>query len=261
MSPQQFEAQVNQVGVEHIGLAVIADAREAPLEVRAPNFRAVHADFSRKPQQGCDVVQAGAPPPLETRENIHQIHVPPMEPAQVVAESETMIGIAHFPVACGGHAVQETAVVQHRQIESGAVPGNQVRREFVQAVEEALDQYLLRRRLIAEAPQLQRIPGAHDHGDGDDAVLLVRKKFAAGFLAALGEHDLRHLFIGQIMQIVQTAPKIRIGHGLDIEDQGVHAGTRRMSTATATTRPASSVRVTWPSPIPKPSRTLAPRAE
>ena len=92
-------------------------------------------------------------------------------------------------------------------------------------------------------------------------MLLVRKKFAAGFLAALGEHDLRHLFIGQIMQIIQTPPKIRIGHGLDVEHQGVHAGARRMSTATATTRPASSVRVTWPSPIPKPSRTLAPRAE
>ena len=92
-------------------------------------------------------------------------------------------------------------------------------------------------------------------------MLLVRQEFAAGFLAALGEHDLRHVLVGQIMQIVKAPAEIGIRHGFDVEHQGVHAASRRMRMATATTKPASSVKVTWPSPIPRPSRTLAPRSE
>src|SRR6202043_2336671 len=199
--------------------------------------------------------------PLEARQDVHQIHMPPMKPAQVIAESEAMIGVARFPVTRGGYAMQETSIVQHRQVEPGPVPGNQVRREFVQPVEESLDQYLLRGAVVADAPHFQGVSGAQHHGDRHHAVLLVREKFAAGFLAALGEHDLRHLLIGQVVQAVKTPAKIGVGNRLDVEHQGIHAGTRRMRTATATTRPASSVKVTWPSPMPRPSRTLAPRAE
>src|SRR3984957_2752393 len=184
-----------------------------------------------------------------------------MESAQVIAESEAVVRIAHLPVARRRHAVQQASIVQHRQVEARAVPGHQVRRELVQAVEEPLDQDLLRRGLIAQAPQFQSISGTHRHRDRDDAMLFVREKFAAGFLAALGEHDLRHLLIRQIVQIIKPPAEFGIRNGLDVEDQGVHAAARRISTATATTRPASSVKVTWPSPMPSPSRTLAPRAE
>ena len=38
-------------------------------------------------------------------------------------------------------------------------------------------------------------------------------------------------------------------------------GAARISTATATTRPASSVSVTWPSPMPRRRRTASPRSE
>src|SRR5712672_9834 len=62
-----------------------------------------------------------------------------MKSAQVIAESEAVIGIARLPVARGGYAVQEAAIVQHGQIEPGAVPRDQVRRELVQAVEESLE--------------------------------------------------------------------------------------------------------------------------
>ena len=57
------------------------------------------------------------------------------------------------------------------------------------------------------------------------------------------------------------ADDYQLGHGLDIEHQSIHAAGRRMSTATATIKPASSVSVTCPSPMPSSSRTLAPRAE
>src|ERR1700730_4464345 len=97
-----------------------------------------------------------------------------MKSAQVIAESEAMIGIARFPLARSGYAVQETSIVQHRQVEPGAVPGNQVRRELVQPVAESLAQYLRGRCLVADAPHLQRISRTHHHRDRDDAVLLVR---------------------------------------------------------------------------------------
>src|SRR5260370_41890114 len=98
-----------------------------------------------------------------------------MKSAQVIAESEAMIGIDRFPVTRGGYAVQETSIVQHRQGEPGAVPGNQVRRELVQPVEESLDQYLLGRCLVADAPHLERISRTHPREDRDSAVLLLRQ--------------------------------------------------------------------------------------
>ena len=206
----------------------------------------------------CEARPAAA---LEARQNVHQIHVPPMKAAQVIAVPEALIGVPHFPIAGGGHAVQQTAIVQHRQIEARAVPGHQVRRVLVQPVEKSLDQILLRGGLIAEAPHLQRFPGAHDHGDRDDALLFVREKFAAGLLPALGEHDLRHVLIGQIVQAVQPPAQIRVRAPSRCRTPGYSSCARRMSMATATTSPASSVKVTWPSPIPRPSRTLAPRSE
>src|ERR1700719_1923801 len=184
-----------------------------------------------------------------------------MKAAQIVAVSEALVGVSHLPVAGGRHAVQQAAIVQHRQIEARAVPGNQVRRVLFQAVEEALDQVFLRRVLVSQAPHPERFPGAHDHRDCHDALLLMRQEFAAGFLPALGEHDLRDVLIGQIAQIIETPAQIGIGHGFNIEHQSVQVTARRMRIATATTRPASSVKVTCPSPMPSPSRTLAPRSE
>src|SRR4029077_12285341 len=183
-----------------------------------------------------------------------------MEAAQVIAVPKALVGISELPITGGGHAVQEAAVMQHRQIEARAIPRHQIGCVLLQTVEETLDQILFRRGLVSQTPDLERFPGAHDHRNGDDALLFVRQKFAAGLLAALGEHDLRHVLVGQIVQVVETAAQTRIGHGFDVEYQGVQ-GARRMRTATAPTRPASSVSVTWPSPIPKPSRTLAPRSE
>ena len=85
-----------------------------------------------------------------------------------------------------------------------------------------------------------------------------------------------HMLVGEIVQAVEAPARVQCrapfsmsntrvfkrapcsydrsaGRSLSCDDRG------RMRTATATTRPASSVKVTWPSPIPNPSRTLAPR--
>jgi len=117
--------------------------------------------------------------------------------AQVVAVPEALIRIPHLPVTGCRYAVQETAVVQYREVETRAVPRDQVRRVFLQAVEKTLDQILLRRAFVSEAPYSQRFPRAHHHGNGNDALLLVRQEFASCLLAALRKHDLRHVLIGQ----------------------------------------------------------------
>ena len=159
------------------------------------------------------------PRPWKAGQDIHQIHVPPMKAAQVVAVAEARIAVAGLPIARCGDAVQEAAVMQHRQVEARTVPRHQFGGVAVQAVEKAFDQILFRGALLAQAPYLERIARAHDHGNRDDPMLFVRQEFTSGFLAALGEHDLRHLFIGQLLEPVQAPAELGVGHGLDVEHQ------------------------------------------
>jgi hypothetical protein len=55
-------------------------------------------------------------------------------------------------------------------------------------------------------------------------VLFVRQKVRARLLAALGEHHLGDLFIGQVVQPVQPAPERGVGDRFDVEDQDVQTG-------------------------------------
>ena len=43
---QQLEASIDQVRVQYIGLAVIADARDAAAQILAPHIRSVHPDLA-----------------------------------------------------------------------------------------------------------------------------------------------------------------------------------------------------------------------
>ena len=174
-----------------------------------------------RPEQARDGGEARAPAALESGQDVHEIHVPPMKAAQVVAVAEARIALARLPVARRGDAVQEAAIVQYRQIEPRSVPGDEIRRVALESVEKPLDQVLLRGALFAEAPHLERVPRAHDHGNRDHAVLFRRQKFAARILAALGDHDLADLLVGEAREAVQPPPEIGVGHGLDVEHQSI----------------------------------------
>ena len=142
MTAQQFEAQIDQVGVQHIRFTVVANALEAAREVGVPNLRAVHAQLAWKTQQRGHIVQARPAAALESRQHVHQVDVPPVESAEIIAVPEAAVRLPGLPVARGGQAMQEASVVQNRQVESGAVPRHQFRRELVQTLEEALDEVL-----------------------------------------------------------------------------------------------------------------------
>src|SRR2546422_43894 len=60
--------------------------------------------------------------------------------ADVIVVPELAIVLARVPVARRRHAVYQSAVVKHRQIEPTAVPGNQLRSVLFDAVEKAPQQ-------------------------------------------------------------------------------------------------------------------------
>src|SRR5262249_43603611 len=161
-----------------------------------------------------------------------------------------IIAIAHLPETRRVGAGEQGAVGQHRQIEAGAVPGHEVRRVALDTVEEALYQLAFGAAELAEAPHPEGLAAAQRAGDRHDPLLLRRQEVAARALPAQRKHRFGDLPIREPLQPVQAAAEIDIRHGLDVEHQGIHAAF--MSTATATTRPRSSLKVTWASPTPRP---------
>ena len=67
----------------------------------------------------------------------------------------SVIALAHVPVARCRDTVEHAAVVQHRQVEAAAVPGDDLRREFLDAVEEALDDGALVEVRLGQRPHLE----------------------------------------------------------------------------------------------------------
>ena len=110
--------------------------------------------------------------------------------------------------------------MQHRQVEAAAVPGNQLRRVFLDAVEEALDQlaFVLIRR--AQRPHLEAIAFAQRTGNGHHPVQMQGAGNSLPVLAALVKGHLRHIlrrcFGRQRQQCFQT---IGIGNSLDVENE------------------------------------------
>ena len=62
-------------------------------------------------------------------------------PLEVAAVS--IIAIAKIPVARRRDTMQHAAIVKHRQIEAAAIPGDDLRRKFLDTVEEALNDLAL----------------------------------------------------------------------------------------------------------------------
>ena len=78
-----------------------------------------------------------------------------------------VIALAHFPVARRAHTMQHGAIVQHGQIEATAVPGNELRAEFLDAVEKALDDGRFVQFGGGQRPYLEALARAQDTGNAD----------------------------------------------------------------------------------------------
>ena len=157
--------------------------------------------------------------------------------------------------------------MQHGQVEAGAVPAHERRRQPLDAVEEPPHEFVLGRARVAQAPDLEAVARPHRDRDRDDALLLERQELGACLLALARLHHVADLLVGQAVQAVQAAAELDVRYGLDVEREDVlHEGhgefsTRRISTATATTSPASSVSVTCPSPAPSRRGPRRPRSD
>src|SRR5205823_12785372 len=96
---------------------------------------------------------------------------------------------------------------------------------------------------LAEPPELPAVLGAQRTADRNHPVLLERQEVPARVLAAQRKHRLRDLAVREVAEPVEPPAELDVRHGLDVEHEGVHecAHPAFMSTATATTSPASSV--------------------
>ena len=151
----------------------------------------------------------------------------PVVAVLVVVEFVVFVVVADFKVALRVDAVEEGAVVQDGQVETAAVPADQRRRVFVDALEEALHDFVFAARLVAQRPDFQPLRGFHRDRDGDDFVQVVAHEGAAGLAKALAAH---HAVDGGVVQVlrrvVEQAVSGNVGDGFDVEDEDVmnHGG-------------------------------------
>ncbi len=156
-----------------------------------------------------------------------------METIQIVVPFEITIEFARVPVSRRAHTVQQRPVVQHREVETAAVPGHQHRRVFLDAFKEASDDFRLVRARIADRPDAQLVGVAQHHRDRDHPMQMVTQKLGiTGFFAAFMKHDLRHVGVAQSFKIVQATAGGNVRNGFNIKYKDVHlSGSVRKNTS------------------------------
>src|SRR4029077_3617053 len=87
-SAQLRKAQVDEPGVEHVGLAIAPDALEVAALPRLPDLAAIEAELARQPEQARHVGERHLTAALEARQHVHEIRMPPVIAAEVVVRSE-----------------------------------------------------------------------------------------------------------------------------------------------------------------------------
>jgi len=93
--------------------------------------------------------------------------------------------------------------MQHRQIEAAAVPGDDIGGVFLDAVEEALNDFVLRRIGRAQCPDAETVALAQRAGNGNNTVLMMRQKLAAVLLAAFVKSDVGDIFCRRLCREVE----------------------------------------------------------
>src|SRR5690606_37484375 len=105
---------------------------------RFPHLATVHAHLPGKSTKLCKVIQRCIRSRVVFRQKIHEIDMAKVVAADIVIEFEIPVVITKIPVAGGLYAVDETAVMQDREVEPGAVPADQARRIPFNGLEEAV---------------------------------------------------------------------------------------------------------------------------
>ena len=69
----ELEAQVQEIGVERVGFAIVADRRDAAREIALPDRAAVHAELAREAAEAARARRAARRARLVDREHVHQV--------------------------------------------------------------------------------------------------------------------------------------------------------------------------------------------
>ena len=113
--------------------------------------------------------------------------------------------------------------MQHRQIETGAVPGHQRGHVFFDAVVEAADKLGFVGRELAERPNADAVGASQHRRDRNHAVQVMAQEIRiAGLFAAFMEHHLRDVLIRQVPKLIQPTAGVHVRYGFDIKDENVH---------------------------------------
>jgi hypothetical protein len=215
----RLKAQEYEVCIDDIGLAIVPYIGQAPSFERGPNLRAIHPELAGEAQQLCNLVQRRHSSALVQREQIHQIAVAHVVATDVIVVTELPIILTDIPVARRSDAVYETAIVQDRQVEPGAVPRDELRRVLFDSVEEALDN-LAFARSATDRPYFESFAIAQRTGDCDDTMQMQRQKLVACSLAPQLKCHRRHSAIGHVQpKLMKLTQPGDVRDRFDIEDE------------------------------------------
>src|SRR5439155_24933742 len=162
---QKLETLENEVGVGHVGFAILPDIVDLSRLIRFPDLRSVHPQLSGKSEQARNLVERRLAAILVKREDVHQVDVPHVKAVEIIVVPEVLVLVTLFPVARRAHAVNEAAVVQHRKVKAAAVPRYELRGVLLYAVEKAPDEHGLAFFGAAQRPAAERILVAQRAGD------------------------------------------------------------------------------------------------
>ena len=133
--------------------------------------------------------------------------------------AKVAVVVAPLPVLGRRHAVDQRAVIEHRQVEAAAVPRHELRNVAIDEVEEPADEFGFRILQIADGSDLEPGPVAQRAGNGDDLLQMGGHEIAARLGAALLRVPVEHGGIGQIGGNVARAPQARnVRHRFQVED-------------------------------------------
>ena len=184
------------------------------------DLRAVHAELAGQAAELRDLVKRRPRPVLVAGEQVHQVDVPRVESPEVIVVLELAVVVAQVPVAAGRDAVDQRPVMQHRQVETAAVPGDELRGVLLDAVEKALHDVALDVLRRSQRPHAYAVVAAQRARDGHDTLQVMGQEIAAGGLAAAlrGEvNDSRFAHLGA--ERPNPPQAIDVGDRLDVEYQ------------------------------------------
>jgi hypothetical protein len=105
-------------------------------------------------------------------------------------------------------------------VEGRAVPGDELRRVFLDAIEEALHDRGLGLLRAAQRPDAEAVVAPQRAGDGHHALHVGGEELAAGGLAAALCHEVDDGLLAHArVEAPDAAQPVDVGNGLDVEDE------------------------------------------